>query len=334
VLFVLVVEQWTSFQKTSHDVDGLEVSRTGSSAHTVKIKLLPAQTPERFTISPELDAAIGQYLGPAKAYTKQDIVLAMWEYIKLRNLIKVDDCRVVACDDRMIQVLNCVSLPFTSIIVALKQHLTPVNVIDLEYTLSLSAECDSELLDEHFFDVSVAATSDLDKTRARALKECDELQQDQKKELELLQAQEADILERLHTCTRKKEWMTQFAQDPCSFMADVKKSQLADEQVCAIATAAKRHRPLLTSCYCRFCPPRRSSTNSPFPSHISSLSRGSVRWSGSCSRHAPPPERILQCGQAPVITGETCITDDGAISIARPDVGRWRSFVRCGAGGA
>ncbi|KAG6574502.1 SWI/SNF-related matrix-associated actin-dependent regulator of chromatin [Phytophthora cinnamomi] len=230
------VVEWTSFQKASHDVDGLEVSRIGSTAHTVKIKLLAAQTPERFSISSELEAAIGQYLGPAKAYTKQDIVLAMWEYIKLRNLIKEDDCRVVVCDDRLVQVLNCVSLPFTSIVVALKQHLTPINAIDLEYTLSLSTACESELLDEKFFDVSVAATSDLDRTRARALKECEELQQDQKKELALLQAQEVDILDRLQTYTRKKEWMAQFAQDPCGFMADVKKSQVADEQILAAET--------------------------------------------------------------------------------------------------
>lgn len=230
------VIEWTSFQKTSHDVDGIEVSRTGNTAHTVKIKLLPAQTPERFTISPELAAAIGQYLGPAKAYTKKDIVLGMWEYIKLRNLIKEDDCRVVRCDDRLVGVLKCVSLPFTSIIVALKQHLSPINAIDLEYTLSLSSACDSELLDEKFFDISVAATSELDKARAIALKESEDLQQDQKKELSLLQEQEVDILERLQSYTLKKEWMDQFAQDPCGFLADVKKSQSADEEILAAET--------------------------------------------------------------------------------------------------
>uniref|UniRef100_M4BNA1 DM2 domain-containing protein n=1 Tax=Hyaloperonospora arabidopsidis (strain Emoy2) TaxID=559515 RepID=M4BNA1_HYAAE len=228
--------QWTSFQKTSHDVDGLEVTRTGSTAHTVKIKLLPAHTLERFTISPVLKAVIGQYVSPAKAYTKQDIVLAMWQYIKLRNLIKEDDCRMVTCDDRLAQVLNCVSLPFTSIIVALKQHLAPVDAIDLEYTLNLSAACESELLEEQFFDVSVAATSELDRTRVRALKEYEDLQQDQNKELTLLKEQELDILERLQMYARKKEWMIQFAQDPCGFMADVEKSQLADEEILTAET--------------------------------------------------------------------------------------------------
>ncbi|RLN37426.1 hypothetical protein BBJ28_00024259 [Nothophytophthora sp. Chile5] len=225
------MEQWTSFQKASHDVDCLEISRPGSVPHTVHIKLLPAQSPERFSISPELEGCIGQYLGPAKAFTKQDIVLATWEYIKLRNLIKEDDCRVVVCDDTLMQVLNCVSLPFTSIVVALKQHLTPVNAIDLEYTLSLSTACDSKLLDEQFFDVDVAATCALDKTRAHALQEWEELQQDQQKEMALLKTQEMDILERLQTHTRKREWMAQFAQDPCGFMADVQRSQLADQQI-------------------------------------------------------------------------------------------------------
>ncbi|TDH73445.1 hypothetical protein CCR75_006160 [Bremia lactucae] len=228
--------EWTSFQKTSHEVDGLEITRVGSTAHTVKIKLLPAQTPERFTISSELEAAIGQYLGPAKAYTKQDIVLAMWEYIKVRNLIKPDDCRVVFCDDRLLQILACVSLPFTSIIVALKKHLTPIGMIRLEYTLSLSTACNAKILDEKFFDVSVAATSELDEVRARALKECEEMQQDQEKEMTLLKKQEVDLFERLQMYTRKKKWMTEFAQDPCGFMADVKTSQLADEEILVAET--------------------------------------------------------------------------------------------------
>ncbi|CAI5728910.1 unnamed protein product [Hyaloperonospora brassicae] len=230
------VIEWTSLQKTSHDVDGLEVTRTGSTAHTVRIKLLPAHTLERFTISPVLQTVIGQYVGPAKAYTKQDIVLAMWEYIKLRNLIKEDDCRMVTCDDKLAQVLNCVSLPFTSIIVALKQHLTPVDAIDLEYTLNLSTACESELLEEQFFDVSVAATSEVDRARVRALKEYEDLQQDQNQELALLKEQELDILERLQMYARKREWMSQFARDPCGFMADVKKSQLADEEILTAET--------------------------------------------------------------------------------------------------
>ncbi|KAF1328371.1 Swi/snf-related matrix-associated actin-dependent regulator of chromatin, partial [Globisporangium splendens] len=224
-------------EKAHHDVDGLEISRNGHTPHTVRIKLLPAQTPERFSISPTLENVTGEYLGPAKAFTKQKIVMAVWEYIKRRNLIKEDDCRVIVCDDALAQVFNCDLLPFTSVVVALKQHLTPVNSIDLEYTLSLSSSTSDasseEILDEKFIGVDVGAVDPLEKTRERVLVEWEELQQEQQRELELLKTQETDIIERLQDQCRKREWMLQFADNPVGFMKDVAASQQADQQILA-----------------------------------------------------------------------------------------------------
>lgn len=224
-------KQWTSFQKASHDVDGLEITRTGSVPHTVRIQLLPAQAPERFSISPVLAGAIGEYLGPSTAFTKQDIVMATWEYIKRGNLIKEDDCRVVVCDYTLAEVLECVSLPFTSIIPALKPHLTPVRTVDLEYTLTLDGAKENEVLDEKFFDVDVSAVCEVTRARTRALRDWDELQQEQRKELALLKRQERDIVERLHRVALKHEWMRQFAADPCGFTSELAKSQDADQLV-------------------------------------------------------------------------------------------------------
>lgn len=240
-------------------MDGLEVSRNGHVPHTVRIKLLPAQMPERFSLSPLLESAIGEYLSPASAFTKQNIVMATWEYIKRRNLIKEDDCRVVVCDDSLAQVFNCDLLPFSSVVVALKQHLTPVHSIDLEYTLSLtssSSSTSSELLDEKFFDVDVGAVDPLEKTRERVLVEWEELQQEQQKDLDLLKKQETDIIDRLHSHCRKREWMQQFAQDPVGFMKEVAQSQQADQQVrhtlrFIVFTTPFVDRVIVCACVCR-----------------------------------------------------------------------------------
>lgn len=212
-------------------MDGLEISRTGSVPHTVRVKLLPAQTPERYSISPVLATAIGEYLGPSVAFTKQDIVMATWEYIKQRNLIKEDDCRVVVCDYTLAEVLECVSLPFTSIIPALKPHLTPVRSVELEYTLALDEEKKDIVLEEKFFDVAVSDACEVSRVQTNALREWDELQQEQRKELLLLRRQERDLVDRLHHAALKHEWMRQFATDPCGFTAAVLKSQNADQQV-------------------------------------------------------------------------------------------------------
>lgn len=229
--------QWTSFQKTHHEVDALEISRSGQTTHTVRIKLLPTQMPERYAISEKLAAVAGAYLSSAKAFTKQNIVMAVWEYIKLRNLIKEDDCRMVVCDAALAQVFECELLPFSSVILALRSHLTPVNSVDLEYTLNLTPETSSSESDpatglsEQFFSVDVGAVDSLEKVKERVLAEWEELVQEQQKDLGLLQKQENDIVERLHEQCRKREWMEQFAQDPVGFMKDVAQSQQADQQV-------------------------------------------------------------------------------------------------------
>lgn len=221
----------------------------GQTAQSVRIQLVPAQTVDRYAISPLLAGVIGPYLAPVQAFTKQDIVMATWEYVKRRDLIKEDDCRVVVCDEALFQLFNCVSLPFTSIVVALKPHLSPAGPIDLEYTLRLSeatpatASADSNsnengardegisVLDEQFFDVDACVVDEVDKTRERVLTEWEELQQEQQKELSLLKQQELDLLDRLQEATRKHEWMAQFAEDPCGFVKDVAQSQRADQQV-------------------------------------------------------------------------------------------------------
>ncbi|DAZ93805.1 TPA: hypothetical protein N0F65_008564, partial [Lagenidium giganteum] len=224
--------EWTCFQKTSNEVDGVELTRPGSDAHAVRIKLLPSATPERFTISPSLSKAIHEYLGDSMAHTKQDIVMATWEYIKRRNLIKEDDCRVVTCDPMLVALVGCESLPFASLVVALKSHLTPAGMVELTYELPLGAEaCANKELGEHVFDVDVGLGDDLESARSRALADLDELQSMQKKELEMLQQQEHDILVQLHAACQKREWMMQFALDPVGFTQDVVQSQHADQEI-------------------------------------------------------------------------------------------------------
>lgn len=218
----------------------------------MRIKLLPAQMPERYAISPQLATVIGSSLSNATAFTKQRIVMATWAYIKQRNLIKGDDCRMVVCDAALGALFECELLPFASVVMALKPHLTPVTSIDLEYTLSLDASAasaddaamtdgndtasaanasGSAKLNETLVAVDVGAMDPLEKAHERVLGEWEELVQEQQKDVALLEQQERAIVERLHDLCRKREWMAQFALDPVGFMRDVAQSQQADQQV-------------------------------------------------------------------------------------------------------
>ncbi|TYZ64108.1 hypothetical protein PybrP1_009135 [[Pythium] brassicae (nom. inval.)] len=236
--------EWTSFQKAHHEVDALEITRSGQTTHTLRIKLLPTHMPERYAISEALAAVAGASLSGAAAFTKQNIVMAVWEYIKRQDRIKEDDCRMVVCDAALARLFACELLPFSSVVSALKTHLTPVHSVDLEYTLRLSADAssaDSEapasagaaaaVVGEELVDVDVGAVDTLERVKARVLAEWEELAQEQQKDLALLKQQESDLVERLHEQCRRREWMQQFALDPVGFMKDVAQSQQADEQI-------------------------------------------------------------------------------------------------------
>ncbi|TMW66395.1 hypothetical protein Poli38472_004160 [Pythium oligandrum] len=229
------IVEWTCFQRGNHGVDKLEVTRTGHTPHSVRVKMLPSHPIDRYAISENLQNAIGGYLGPATSHTKSDIIMATWEYIKHKNLIKEDDFRVVSCDATLLQLFNCESLPFASIVVALRPHLTAAGALDVEYQLTLGGENFSgigeEVLDAKSFGLDVGHVDEVQKARVQALSEWEDLLQEQHKERELLRKQEEQILAELEVYCRKHEWMTQFAQDPAGFTSDLVRSQRADQQI-------------------------------------------------------------------------------------------------------
>ncbi|GLD98605.1 hypothetical protein PINS_up007322 [Pythium insidiosum] len=237
--------EWTCFQKDHKTtVERLEVSRTGATAHTVRIKLQPSHPIERYTLSEELSRAITPFLPPTRSFSKTDIIMGVWEYIKRKNLIKEDDCRVAVCDATLLQLFHCESLPFASLVVALRPHLTPAAPLDLEYHVSLEAASDdansssSELtpINEKVFDLDVGCIADVERARDAALREWEELHQEQQKELQFLQKQETHLLDQLHALAQKHEWMTQFSTDPAGMIADLVRSQRADQQILTAET--------------------------------------------------------------------------------------------------
>ncbi|KAJ0397644.1 hypothetical protein P43SY_000168 [Pythium insidiosum] len=232
-LFSESMIEWTCFQKDHQTtVERLEVSRTGATAHSVRIKLQPSHPIERYTLSEELLRAIQSFLPPSRSYSKSDVIMGVWEYIKRKNLIKEDDCRVAVCDSTLLQLFHCESLPFASLVVALRPHLTVAAPLDLEYHVTLEADGDaSKPINEKVFDVDVGCIGDVERARDAALREWEELHQEQQKELQFLQQQEAHLLDQLHALAQKHEWMTQFSTDPAGFLADLVRSQQADQQI-------------------------------------------------------------------------------------------------------
>jgi chromatin remodeling complex protein RSC6 len=120
--------------------------------------------------------------------------MAVWQYIKMKNLIKEDDYRVAVNDAKLKKIFLCDSIPFSSIIVALKHHITPVGSVDLQYQLPLDKACENELLEELNFDVDVGIEDDLIDAREEAMSSWEDLCHEQRKELNFLKKQVYDLL--------------------------------------------------------------------------------------------------------------------------------------------
>ncbi|RHY36929.1 hypothetical protein DYB30_010662 [Aphanomyces astaci] len=133
--------EWSSF-RSGDDSDGFSITRPGKKGfqtHRLRLQLLRNQSPERFALSPDLFNAISPYLtpncGPDDTFVKADISFALWQYIKEKDLMKTDDCRVISHDEVLQRVFECHEQPIHAIMGSLQTKLTPVGPTVIDFTL-------------------------------------------------------------------------------------------------------------------------------------------------------------------------------------------------------
>lgn len=85
------------------DFDEFTFKRNGDENMNITINLFRHEDPERFELSPELAEIIDM-----REATRQEAVMAVWEYIKLRNLQEDEEKRNFRCDDLLRKV--CLTL--------------------------------------------------------------------------------------------------------------------------------------------------------------------------------------------------------------------------------
>lgn len=76
------------------DFDELTFKRNGDENMNITINLYRDETPERFELSPELADIVDM-----NAATRADVVMSLWEYIKLMGLQEDEEKRHFRCDE-------------------------------------------------------------------------------------------------------------------------------------------------------------------------------------------------------------------------------------------
>lgn len=85
------------------DFDEFTFKRNGDENVNITINLFRHEEPERFLLSPDLAAIVDM-----REATRTDIVMSLWEYIKLNNLQEDEEKRNFRCDDLLKRVcLRC-----------------------------------------------------------------------------------------------------------------------------------------------------------------------------------------------------------------------------------
>lgn len=86
----------TSNLPAAADFDEFTFKRNGDENMNIAINLFRDEEPEKFELSPELADLVDMTEG-----TRQDIVLGLWEYIKLNGLQEDEEKRNFRCDDAL-----------------------------------------------------------------------------------------------------------------------------------------------------------------------------------------------------------------------------------------
>ncbi|ETV97757.1 hypothetical protein, variant [Aphanomyces invadans] len=234
--------------RSGDESDGFTITRPGKRGccgHTLRLQLLRHQSPERFVLSPDLYEVLAPYVKPTHgaddSFVKADISLALWQYIKDKDLMQVDGSRAISNDAAFQRIFECSEQPIHALMGKLQKKLTPVGPVSLEFDLKLDdAHKDEVCLSTKSFSIEVQAEEALLQTQMAALASIAAHRKDTTDELNQLELQMANLVRRINSHVANRSWMAKFAEDPSVFMDQVFASQAADEQ---ILSAAHRESP-------------------------------------------------------------------------------------------
>jgi hypothetical protein len=122
--------------------DGFEIKRSVSSTDCsanllARIHMQFAFAPERFQVAPGLAALLN--LAPEALVTRPQVVLALWQYIKLHKLQESDEKKIINNDAALAALFACPKMNFSDIPVLMEPFLLPPAPLVVEWPVRPAA---------------------------------------------------------------------------------------------------------------------------------------------------------------------------------------------------
>ncbi|KAL2265157.1 hypothetical protein VTJ83DRAFT_6257 [Remersonia thermophila] len=205
------------------DFDEFSFKRNGDENANITISLYRHEDPERYELSPELADIIDM-----REATRQEAVMALWEYIKLMNLQEDEEKRNFRCDDLLRKVIPRDLGYIPQLNDYITPHLRPLPPIKLAYTIRVDEEFHRDPKPT-IYDVRVAVEDPL---RARLWNFAHSPQYaSMLKDVAALDDQLATLVQAVAHSKAKHTFLTSMANDPVGFVRSWMSSQKRDLEV-------------------------------------------------------------------------------------------------------
>jgi len=205
------------------DFDELTFKRHGDENQNITINLYRHEDPERFELSDELSEIIDM-----REATRQEAVMALWEYIKLMSLQEDEEKRNFRCDDLLRNLIKKESGSIPLLNEYITPHLKPLPPVKLSYTIRVD-EAFHKDPQPTIYDIRVAVDDPLRAKLAPFIYSTQYASMlktvaDMDKDLGVL-------VQAIATHKAKHTFLTSMSEDPVHFIRDWLSSQKRDLEV-------------------------------------------------------------------------------------------------------
>ncbi|KAI1325628.1 hypothetical protein F5Y16DRAFT_258684 [Xylariaceae sp. FL0255] len=202
------------------DFDELTFKRNGDENLTITINLIRHEDPERYALSPILSEIVDM-----QEATRQEIVMGVWEYIKLFGLSEDEEKRNFRCDELLREAFGIEVGHIPKLADYISPHLQPLPPVQLPYTIRLDEEFHKDP-QPTVYDVRVAVDDPLREKMSAFL--TNPGYANMLKEVASLDEQLAVIIQAIHVSKAKHDFLKSLSEDPATFVRNWLSSQKRD----------------------------------------------------------------------------------------------------------
>ncbi|KAK8039086.1 26S proteasome regulatory subunit N6 [Apiospora rasikravindrae] len=204
----------------SADFDELIFKRSGDENMHIVLNLTRHEDPERYAVEP----ALADIVDKTEA-TRQEVVMAVWDYIKFMGLQEDEEKRNFRCDDLLKKAFNIETGSIPLLYNYITPQLKPLPAVKLPYTVRVDEEFHKDPKPT-VYDIRVAVDDPLKEKMVTFLNNPGYASM--LKEVALLDDQLATIVQAIHVSKSKHAFLSSLSEDPATFVKDWLSSQKRD----------------------------------------------------------------------------------------------------------